>query len=380
MTAATMRPLRSLWAHVLTTRCDGVMNNEGLRCSHDTRKFTNRFLGPWQIVLLMLALQAVWLKSLAETMSPTLDEPAGVAAGVAALRYGDFGIYRTSGPLTHLLAAMSLTGMDLDTRDLRRPYPGMLRFEFTAGHRFIKANRKAIRRIFTRSRYMMIPIALLGGVFVYLLSSRIFGAPSGLLSLALWVGSPTILGHGSLVSADVAAAVATLAATYCAVEWCHCRDGLWGAAAGSMVAVGCFAKSTCLLILPALGLAILLAVMARRSDGRWRLGTGKEWLAGINFLATMTLTWVISINVLYLFTGTFKPLGDYDFFSHSLTGSPQRHMLGNRFAGGPISWLPVPLPEPFVSGIDLQKSDLERKTRNYLAGEWKVGGWWYYYL
>jgi hypothetical protein len=30
--------------------------------------------------------------------------------------------------------------------------------------------------------------------------------------------------------------------------------------------------------------------------------------------------------------------------------------------------------------MDAQKWDFERKLRSYLAGEWQLGGWWYYYL
>ena len=33
-----------------------------------------------------------------------------------------------------------------------------------------------------------------------------------------------------------------------------------------------------------------------------------------------------------------------------------------------------------MRGIDLQKWDFERKMWSYLRGEWRLGGWWYYYL
>lgn len=42
--------------------------------------------------------------------------------------------------------------------------------------------------------------------------------------------------------------------------------------------------------------------------------------------------------------------------------------------------MPVPLPKSYVTGIDLQKSDFERKMPSHLGGEWRMGGWWYYYL
>src|SRR5205814_5761106 len=31
-------------------------------------------------------------------------------------------------------------------------------------------------------------------------------------------------------------------------------------------------------------------------------------------------------------------------------------------------------------GIDVQRLEFERGIASYLRGEWRVGGWWYYYL
>jgi hypothetical protein len=42
--------------------------------------------------------------------------------------------------------------------------------------------------------------------------------------------------------------------------------------------------------------------------------------------------------------------------------------------------IPVPLPAQYLLGIDRQKLDFELKLWSYLGGQWKQGGWWYYYL
>jgi hypothetical protein len=42
--------------------------------------------------------------------------------------------------------------------------------------------------------------------------------------------------------------------------------------------------------------------------------------------------------------------------------------------------IPIPLPKHYVTGLDLQKLDFEEGKWSYLNGEWKLGGWWYYYL
>jgi hypothetical protein len=52
----------------------------------------------------------------------------------------------------------------------------------------------------------------------------------------------------------------------------------------------------------------------------------------------------------------------------------------NRFQGTWLAGVPVPVPKNYLMGIDLQKWDFERKMWSYLRGEWRLGGWWYYYL
>jgi hypothetical protein len=41
---------------------------------------------------------------------------------------------------------------------------------------------------------------------------------------------------------------------------------------------------------------------------------------------------------------------------------------------------PVLLPADYVVGMDQQMHDLEGPKLSYLRGEWKRGGWWYYYV
>jgi|SRR5665213_375670 len=95
---------------------------------------------------------------------------------------------------------------------------------------------------------------------------------------------------------------------------------------------------------------------------------------------------VLSIYVLnlgYCFSGSFKRLGDYQFVSRTLAGEAPPHaksLFGNRFAGSWLGRVPVPLPEDYVAGVDLQRSDFDNRMWSYLNGEWRLGGWWYYYL
>ncbi len=91
------------------------------------------------------------------------------------------------------------------------------------------------------------------------------------------------------------------------------------------------------------------------------------------------------INLGYGFEGSLQPLGEYQFVSRTLRGPDESaedltHEVGNRFAASRLGSIPMPLPMNYLVGIDLQKRDFEEKMWSYLNGEWRFGGWWYYYL
>lgn len=58
---------------------------------------------------------------------------------------------------------------------------------------------------------------------------------------------------------------------------------------------------------------------------------------------------------------------------------------GNRFAKTILGYSATPLPASYVEGIDIQRRDFESgltrpEWASYFAGNWKSGGWWYFYL
>jgi hypothetical protein len=95
---------------------------------------------------------------------------------------------------------------------------------------------------------------------------------------------------------------------------------------------------------------------------------------------------VYVINLGYGFEKVAVRLGDFRFVSQTLRLPPGDELpaahtgVGNRFAGTLWAHVPVPLPANYVLGIDRQKADFEAGFWSYLRGEWRQGGWWYYYL
>ena len=93
------------------------------------------------------------------------------------------------------------------------------------------------------------------------------------------------------------------------------------------------------------------------------------------------------VNAGYGFQGSFRRLKDYRFVSNTFAGSlPQSSdksfpsAWGNRFEGTIFGALPVPLPEDFVLGIDVQRRDFEHPLPSYINGSWSKHGWWWFYI
>jgi hypothetical protein len=110
----------------------------------------------------------------------------------------------------------------------------------------------------------------------------------------------------------------------------------------------------------------------------------RGWLRSAVHLGAILILAIDIINAGYLFEGTGRPLKDFVFVSHALSGVDEPSgSPGNRFVGSVLERLPIPFPENYVLGLDQQKRDLEFGNAvqfSYLHGEWSRRGWWYFYL
>ena len=221
-----------------------------------------------------------------------------------------------------------------------------------------------------RGRYVTIALSLLLALYVLKWSYELYGRDGAFLSLSLYVFDPNLLAHGQLVTADLPAALMTTMALY--HFWHFLKLGGKRRALFSAVTLGLsqLAKYSCVYLYP-----IVLAIAAIYCRFRPASEAGKpdpshsflwhlrRWSIVIVFFAAMN---IVTINLGFDFSGTGTPLSRYTF----------KDPLFKKLQATPIvGKLPLPLPMPYVQGLDLVKFE-ERMGQAwgniYMAGQLRV--------
>jgi hypothetical protein len=315
--------------------------------------------------------------------SPTFDETGYLPSGIYHWKYGRFALANVNPPLVRLVAALPVMAVGA-AFDWRRAGGDESNF-FSLGQAFIAANGERAMWLYTLGRWACIPFSLVGGWVAWRWASELYGARAGLLALVLWCVCPNILGHGQLLTPDVAAASLGLAAAWRFWHWQ--RSESWDEAllAGLVLGLAELARPTWLVLFVLWPAIWLLRVVVRwvgregrRGGEPIRAGAASTWRSAAQ-LATMVFVAVVVLNLGYGFEGTGTQLGDFAFGSRVLAGQDDRGS-GNRFRGTVWEHVPVPLPTEYVLGLDRSRAYLEFGMRSYLRGVWKQRGWWYYYL
>jgi 4-amino-4-deoxy-L-arabinose transferase-like glycosyltransferase len=248
---------------------------------------------------------------------------------------------------------------------------------------------------------------------------------AGILALVLWCFGPNILAYGHLITPDMGAAALGVAAGYVYWKWLKVPTWHGALAAGFVLGLAELTKFTLVVFVPVWVVLWLVrrcscqwpvvsGQLAPGSAGGWAgspahlltpspaeqtpsprhgesrrtrpapKGRGREVRRELAQLAAAFLVCLFTINLGYAFDQSFVPLGNYSFVSEALAGKqepkPALSVVGNRFHDTLLGSLPVPLPKDYLQGIDYSRFEFERGMRSYLNGQWKHGGWWYYYL
>lgn len=263
----------------------------------------------------ILAVITVW------SMAPTTDEPEHIRYGLKVLK-GDpdrRSLYEYSPmPVSALNAA-----------------PRALAALFHSETTSLRSDR-TIRP--ARLMSVAISVALLFLLAAY--ARRLYGDYASVFVAVAYVLSPNILAHATLATPDLATAFGFVASTYC--FWLFLRDPSRRNLVLSALALGAaqLMKTSCLLLILAQCLVFVIYIAAGEG-ARYTRGK-RARIYGEYLLATAVIACAV-INAGFLFRGSFRPLASYSF------GSPALRRVQ---ALPVIPKLPMPLPRPFIVGVD----------------------------
>jgi hypothetical protein len=217
---------------------------------------------PWAAAAVLATFWILMAASLRDK-SLTYDEVASAAAGYSYWHYGDYRLQPENGQLPQRVAGLP---MELSVRPI--PAPDAVDWrnaeQWKLGDQWIYRSGEDAASLGAEGRMCCGLFAVALGALVWAWSRRLFGPAGGMLSLLLFVLSPTVLANGALMTSDMAAALFFIASAW----------GIWGLLSrmtpgrvilSALLVSGLFlSKISALLLVP----MALVMVGARLVDGR----------------------------------------------------------------------------------------------------------------
>lgn len=369
--------------------------------------FWNRNRVRLAVAFLLTAHVALAVLSLVQE-NPTVDEVIHLPAGLTYWQTGSFRLYRHNPPLVKLVAALPVLAakpvVNIGRDSWRTEPPNKAAF----GHEFMQDNARRYFELFTLGRLVMPAFSVIGGLVVFAWSTRLYGAPGGLLSLSLWVLCPNVLAHSRLITTDMGGTALGVLATF--LFWLYLKTPSLRFAALAGIGLG-LAELSKFSMIVLYGLWPLLAVVRLATCSEFR----KIWTRVVVHAVVVVALSLLVIDLGYGFEGVGIPLGDYEFTCQTLTApvpdgtkrpsssdrllnAAWKHRI-NRFRGTALGSIPVPLPRHYMLGFDDQKLEAEGVPSKFLTdrplgpegdevqgypvfldGKLQQKSWWYYYL
>jgi energy-coupling factor transporter transmembrane protein EcfT len=323
---------------------------------------------------LAVVVVSVWLAlDTIHSNSVVLDEYAHIPAGISYWQLGRFRLYRESPPLVQAIAGLPafLSGAKVGYEAARGR-----RGEWSVGWAFLNENAERLQEILCRSRYAILLMGIACGSLIFLWASELYGGAAAVVCATLWLLDPSVLAFSSVVTSDIGSATFGVLAAY--TFWLFLRrPGPYRALiAGVVLGLAQGTKFNMLALYPAW---LILAVVTYARP--WSDVPRIPMRPFVLMLFNIILISLIVLNLLYLFEGSFTPLGAHQFQSRALSGKPTTNAheppSNNRFRGTLLADLLIPFPKDYMLGLDSQKWDEEVGLNDLRGGHIVRGGTWY---
>lgn len=246
-----------------------------------------------------------------------------------------------------------------------------------------------------------LPTVLLGaalGGLVFLWGRELFGFPGGALALFLYTFCPNVLAHSHLVTTDVATALGMFGATYALWRYRRLPGPARLAVAAAAFGAAQLTKATALFLVPIFLLVAVVEWLRLRRGGRRSSqvagggggdedgktgasgetrGARRRW-AAVSAAAAMLAPGaalgaaaLLALNLGFAGEKTLAPLSRYAPVSRPFRALQALPVVRD---------LPIPLPLPYLAGIDMVTRDARAGLPSYFHGRFGYRGFWNYYL
>ncbi len=144
--------------------------------------------------------------------SGTVDEVAHIPSGYSYVEHNDFRLNPEHPPLAKALAGIPLALAGID--DIKPDWSWEQINQWESGWYLLYETGNDPAYILLLSRLPMILLMLLLGLTVFFMAKKFFGTKVAMFALALYAFYPEMIGHGHLVTTDIAAALGYIIAIW----------------------------------------------------------------------------------------------------------------------------------------------------------------------
>lgn len=202
---------------------------------------------------------------------------------------------------------------------------------------------------------------------VYHWSRLLGGFSGGIASLLLYIMDPNLIAHSQLVTTDVYAAGFVLAVSFWTWKFAVQRNLFNGLMCAAVLGLSQLAKYSTIVLLPLMCVALVLhdaptLLSNIRSTGFIAVGRYAGKLA--LYLAAAISATLLLVNAGFLFYRPFMALRDYPFASAVFQSVQGTEVLQD---------LPIPVPYPYLKGLDLVSYREQNGWSIYLLGQLRMG-------
>jgi len=308
------------------------------------------------IVVVLLGQMALAMSLSSRGDTPTYDEPAGLAGGIAYTQQHDLRHNFEHPPLAKLLAALPVghSGVELPS-----PAEFATEDQWELGRQILFDNGGGPDRVLWLARLPMMLLTLAFALVVYLFARDLFGAWAALVPLAVVTLDPNLVAHGRLVTTDVPVA-GFLLLTLWLLARASRAPSPWGplVAVGAAYGLALASKYSALVLVP---VVVLLAfLVGTRAPGSWlRRGARGALAAALVVAAGLAIVWGVYLAV-----------------DPGLRFSIEQPQAPGALAS--IARL-LPVPKPYRAGVEFQIIADESRRPAFLFGRHYDGGLPAYY-